>query len=308
MDKENTNPNTGPKCEECNITFKKENEKYKHNYNFHQKNVISEADGVLCEMRTNQAGFYTCMECKDKIKGYELLKRHYNKRHTSSILCNNKRNFTEFTFEEGCERQGIEAKKSKAVHLVKGVGMVPTMLSLLDEDENNVYHLYNTIEEVKARKIQDLKLFEKDLTCQLKIYNNNSSESSDKVEIVPSRVLYFYDFPAFNEKMGEYIVIDEEIEYSHAESSYASFPQTIDVNDRYYKSIKTIIISQSEGGQPINKLIIGTSSLNILVTSTFKLTPRCNEMSTAGPAAPSVLNGNDLSNAQILFRKLYADN
>ncbi|MBM6388028.1 MAG: hypothetical protein JSY10_29460 [Paenibacillus sp.] len=152
------------------------------------------------------------MECKDKIKGYELLKRHYNKRHTSSILCNNKRNFTEFTFEEGCERQGIEAKKSKAVHLVKGVGMVPTMLSLLDEDENNVYHLYNTIEEVKARKIQDLKLFEKDLTCQLKIYNNNSSESSDKVEIVPSRVLYFYDFPAFNEKMGEYIVIDEEIE------------------------------------------------------------------------------------------------
>ncbi|MBM6388029.1 MAG: hypothetical protein JSY10_29465 [Paenibacillus sp.] len=94
---------------------------------------------------------------------------------------------------------------------------------------------------------------------------------------------------------------------SHAESSYASFPQTIDVNDRYYKSIKTIIISQSEGGQPINKLIIGTSSLNILVTSTFKLTPRCNEMSTAGPAAPSVLNGNDLSNAQILFRKVNAE-
>ncbi len=59
-----------------------------------------------------------------------------------------------------------------------------------------------------------------------------------------------------------------------AESSYVSFPQTIDRSDRYYKSIKTITTSQSEGDQPVNKLIIGTTSLNTLITSTFILTPR----------------------------------
>jgi hypothetical protein len=46
MDKENTNPNTEKSyCVEFNVTLKKENEKYKHDFNFHQKYFTSEVNG-----------------------------------------------------------------------------------------------------------------------------------------------------------------------------------------------------------------------------------------------------------------------
>ncbi|GAA5815810.1 hypothetical protein MFLAVUS_009325 [Mucor flavus] len=304
MDKENKDPST---CVECECTFKGATEKYKHDFNYHQESVSSEVNGK-------------------KFQGYELLKRHFNKKHTSSTLSNSKRKFSDFTFEEGCERQGLETEKSKAVHSFKSLGMAPVMLSMHDEAENNTCYIHHSIEKERIKKVQDLKLFEKDLTCRLKMYDNNKiKESNDKVQIVP-QTLNFYDFLAFNKKMGEYVVINKEIECklnkkkqdffslsklfigglvyvknvtamilsaevyrrdvsvdSHAESSYTSFPKAIDSDDRYYKNIKIISINQSEGGQPINKLIIGTASLSILITSTFTLTPRCDEMTTVGP-------------------------
>lgn len=86
---------------------------------------------------------------------------------------------------------------------------------------------------------------------------------------------------------------------SHAESSFISFTDFISRDDRYYKGIKVVMNNQSEGRQLINKLVFGTTSLNILITSTFILTPRCNGTSTNGSATPSILNGCDLSYSQI---------
>lgn len=75
---------------------------------------------------------------------------------------------------------------------------------------------------------------------------------------------------------------------SHAESSYTSYPQQIDINDRYYRTIKVMINNQAEGGQSIDKLVIGTTTLNILITGTFTLAPRCDELSKYGWSCCSI--------------------
>lgn len=83
-----------------------------------------------------------------------------------------------------------------------------------DKDENIIYHVLNTIEEEKIEEMNDLKLFNKNLSFRVTVYNNNNDSSSNsnnsnsesKTTVL---TLSFYDYPSFERKMRDYVIIDE---------------------------------------------------------------------------------------------------
>lgn len=56
---------------------------------------------------------------------------------------------------------------------------------------------------------------------------------------------------------------------AHAENAPINFPEPLEVDDRYYQFLKITLSTMSQGKQRMKKLIIGATTVNILVTCTI---------------------------------------
>ncbi|CEG77981.1 hypothetical protein RMATCC62417_12650 [Rhizopus microsporus] len=90
---------------------------------------------------------------------------------------------------------------------------------------------------------------------------------------------------------------------AHAENHSISFPEQIDIGGRYYNSIKIALSTVGQGKQLMKKLVIGSTTFNILVTSSMLLSPREVGFVTCGPTCHKTLHHLDLNYTQILLRQ-----
>ncbi|KAI8880604.1 hypothetical protein K501DRAFT_301944 [Backusella circina FSU 941] len=89
----------------------------------------------------------------------------------------------------------------------------------------------------------------------------------------------------------------------HSENSNDSYPEPLEKTARTYNHVKITKLEVSEGGQSVKKIVIGTKTFNILLTSTFLLTPRADKVTTVGPSMNEALHSCNFNNARILLKE-----